>query len=261
MVGLTSDDGSYFFEEDRYKSDSFESFRDSSINLFKVIRRFGWCYLIKLSKHLQEAVVFQYAPWPDINKKETLRQGLIDLVTDFSFAAPAHAVLELHTKVAPGYLFVFSHRSKLNPLPSWKGAAHKDDTPYEFGFPFLNFTVLQQYDDYDRNVSEIMISLFTNFARTGNPTPQPVGGCTWRQFNETNAVYMNITAKPKMQLNFHIRNIAFWNKYYPQVLNFTSCKNSEVLESTSGNNGNYKLDFHQLLTIVMTLVFVRVYHS
>ncbi|XP_031561565.1 neuroligin-4, Y-linked-like [Actinia tenebrosa] len=260
MVGVTSDDGSFFFNENEvYKTDSLENFNKSCLGLFKSIRRFGWEDRIILDDHIEDAVLFQYTPWSDTKSKHTLRQGLIDLVTDFAFAAPAHAILELHAKVAPAYHFVFSHQSKLrNNLPSWKGATHKDDTPYEFGFPFMNLTVLQHYDEHDKNVSAIMISLFTNFARTGNPTPQPVAGCTWTPFNENNNPYLNITAKPEMRNNFHIRNIAFWNKYYPKLL--TTCKYPEISVSKSGGLSKFFMDPYTIVVIAIVLVCSLMVH-
>ncbi|XP_031561586.1 neuroligin-4, X-linked-like [Actinia tenebrosa] len=252
IVGLTSNEGAYFLAERVYNNIDSTTFRSYLMAFFGDISRYSRKWRpFDVSESLKDAIVFQYTPWPDTKNITRLRRGLIDMITDYSIAAPAHAVLDLHTNAAPGYLFVFSHRSKLTNLPSWKGATHKDDTPYEFGFPFMNLTVLQHYDEHDKNVSSIMITLFTNFARTGNPTPQPVAGCTWTPFNENNNPYLNITAKPEMRNNFHIRNIAFWNKYYPKVLNFTSCKKTNVRASTSGNSRSYRLDFQHLLTLMI----------
>ena len=57
------------------------------------------------------------------------------------------------------------------------GVAHGQDLQYVFGFPYINETYLelfgvyprQEYDlDFsDRNISEHMISLFTNFSDSG----------------------------------------------------------------------------------------------
>ena len=64
-----------------------------------------------------------------------------------------------------------------NNLGTFSGVAHGQDLQYVFGFPYINETYLelfgvyprQEYDlDFsDRNISEHMISLFTNFSDSG----------------------------------------------------------------------------------------------
>lgn len=55
------------------------------------------------------------------------------------------------------------------------GVAHGQELQYIFGFPFINQTYRdllgvyprQQYDYADRNMSEYMMSLWTNFSSYG----------------------------------------------------------------------------------------------
>ena len=55
------------------------------------------------------------------------------------------------------------------------GVAHGDELPYVFGYPFINDTYInltgiyprQEYDFADRNISEYMITLITNFTARG----------------------------------------------------------------------------------------------
>ncbi|EDO43868.1 predicted protein [Nematostella vectensis] len=237
IAGLTSEEGSYFFSDDFFKNVTFETFKDDAITFYQSVRRFGReGPNFKLAASLKEAIVFHYTPWPDLGDSSGFRAALVDMVTDFSIAAPAHAVLDFHSKQAPSYLYVFSHRSKNRSIPKWKGVGHKDDTPYEFGFPFLDLDkalTQQEYDDVDRNVSNYIITFFTNFAKTGHPTPEPVAGITWSQYNETYPAYMNITAQPRIEYNFHEKSMAFWNSYYPKLLETTSCYQGDTLGSTS----------------------------
>lgn len=59
--------------------------------------------------------------------------------------------------------------------PFHTGIGHGQDLQYVFGFPYMNQTYIdltgiyprQDYDWGDRNISEYMISLFTNFSATG----------------------------------------------------------------------------------------------
>ena len=55
------------------------------------------------------------------------------------------------------------------------GVAHGDELPYVFGYPFINDTYInltgiyprQEYDFADRNISEYMITMITNFTARG----------------------------------------------------------------------------------------------
>lgn len=55
------------------------------------------------------------------------------------------------------------------------GVSHGEELQYMFGFPFINETYMnltgiyprQEYDYPDRNISEYMISMLTNFTARG----------------------------------------------------------------------------------------------
>lgn len=115
-------------------------------------------------------------------------------------------------------MYEFAHSSTLSLRPSWKGPAHKDDTQYQFGFPLMNLTVLQQYNEADRNLSYLLITLLTNFAKYGNPTPQPVSSVSWEGFNSSHMVYFRIQSQPEMAVNYKPTKMAFWNEFYERML-------------------------------------------
>ncbi len=108
-----------------------------------------------------------------------LRDKLIDLIGDYFYVAPAHGIATIHSNYAPVYLYEFSHRSKAS---QHVGVAHGDNVPYDFGIPFLETSAdtegFPNYDTIDQQVSWFFMTLYTNFAKYGNPTPQPVSGVT-----------------------------------------------------------------------------------
>ena len=218
MAGFTSREGSYFFPEvlDDVTPDNFRFYTETIF--YNIGNKYGQMLDANLPKSLLNAITLLYTPWPDQNDYIKTKIGMADEVGDFTMAAPTHADLVLHSKHAPVFMYEFAHRSDLNPSPSWKGAAHKDDTPYEFGFPLMNLTVLQQYNDVDRNISDMMITVFTNFAKYGNPTPQPVLGASWKGFNSSDMAYFRIQSQPEMAVNYRPTKMAFWNKYYERML-------------------------------------------
>ena len=51
-----------------------------------------------------------YTPWPDKNDKYALRSQLVDLIGDYIYFAPSHEVADIHSKVAPVYMYEFARR-------------------------------------------------------------------------------------------------------------------------------------------------------
>ena len=102
----------------------------------------------------------------------------------------------------------------------------------------MNLTVLQKYDDIDRNVSDMVITLFTNFAKYGNPTPQPVRGVSWEEFNSSRKAYLRIHSVPEMAINFQPTRMAFWNRYYENMLK----EEPKTCKSQSGESDMICLD-------------------
>lgn len=185
-----------------------------------------------------DAIEFQYTPWDKTPDSPTLRQKIVDMQSDYYVAAPTVEVLGIHSQKAPAYMYVFRHRSQRNTAPAWMGVQHGDNTPYDFGAPFLNITSLN-FTDEDRNVSSVIMSLYANFAKDEVPTPSPVHGVTWREFNRTHSSYLVIQGNPEMKANFKPHRMAFWNSYYPRLLNFSrnfANSNESRVRPTSGNH-------------------------
>ena len=218
MAGFTSREGSYFFPEllDDVTSENFRS--QTETVFYNIGNKYGQMLKENLPKSLLDVLTLLYTPWSDRDDEIKTKVGLADAVGDFTMTAPTHTDLVLHSKYAPVFMYEFAYRSNLNPRPLWKGVAHKDDTPYEFGFPLMNLTVLQQYNDADRNISDMLITLFTNFAKYGNPTSQPVLGVTWEGFNSSHKAYIRIQRQLEMAVNYRPTRMAFWNEYYERML-------------------------------------------
>lgn len=197
---------------------------------------------------IEDAIEFQYTPWSKTSDSPTLRKKIINIQSDYFVAAPTLEVLGIHSMSAPTYMYEFSHRSKANTEDAWMGVKHGDNTPYDFGAPFSNITSLK-FTEEDQNVSSLIMSLYANFAKFGNPTPQAVQGVTWGEFNRTTKLYLRIQGRPEMQANFESQRMAFWNSYYPRLLNFS---NHIAQEATSGTNqGNHNEGVERLSNPVL----------
>ena len=170
-----------------------------------------------------DALEFMYTPWPDNSDKYALRSQLIDLMGDYQYPAPSHEVADIHSKVAPVYLYEFAHRPKnASIFAEWMGVVHGENVPFAFGIPLW----FPGYDAADKNVSMFIMAVYSNFAKTGDPTPQAVSGVAWEKYNSSHRAYLRVHLNPKMAAVFAPRRMAFWNDYYPKLtqVNFETKK-------------------------------------
>ena len=255
MAGFTSQEGAYFFP-DQIKNLTVKNFAERvTFALRYILNRYGqtWTPEAKVADSLIDAVVFMNTPWPYAEDVYKLRRGFSDVVTHSCVAEPAHASLTFHSKQSPAFLYEFAYRSKLDPSAEWLGVRHKDDTPYQFGFPLMNLTVLQNYDEADKNVSDMIITLFTNFAKHGDPTPEPVGGASWDRFNQSHMVYLRIQEKPSMAINYQPTKMAFWREYYKKLLTENECP--ALAMASRGTVGN-EIQINSFILVYVVIVVV-----
>ena len=169
---------------------------------------------------IKDAIEFQYTPWSKTPDSPSLRQEIVNIMSDYYVAAPTLGVLGIHSALAPTYMFEFNHRSAESDTDAWMGVAHGENTPYVFGAPFLNSTALN-FTNEDRNISRLIMTLYANFAKYGNPTPHRVHGVIWDRFNTASKLYLRINNRSQMGAYYESRRMAFWNNYYPKILNLT----------------------------------------
>lgn len=181
---------------------------------------------------IEDAIEFQYTPWSKTPDSPSLRQEIVNIMSDYYVAAPTLGVLGIHSALAPTYMFEFNHRSAESDTDAWMGVAHGENTPYVFGAPFLNSTALN-FTNEDRNISRLIMTLYANFAKYGNPTPHRVHGVIWDRFNTGSKLYLRINNRSQMGAYYESRRMAFWNNYYPKILNLTK---PESLTKHSGDD-------------------------
>ena len=166
---------------------------------------------------IADALEFMYTPWPDNSDRYALRSQLVDLIGDYVHFAPSHEVADIHSQVAPVYMYEFAHRRRLyNNNPKWMGVVHADNVPYDFGHPLLP-KMSPYFDAADRNVTRFIMGMYANFARYGDPS---ASGVTWERFNSSHRAYLRVDTNPKMAASFYPRRMAFWNDYHPKLTQF-----------------------------------------
>ncbi|KAK7482264.1 hypothetical protein BaRGS_00026507, partial [Batillaria attramentaria] len=119
-----------------------------------------------------------YVYKPNITDPIQLQAAFMEMAMDYGVAAPTIHEVQLATKfpVPPQYLYRFSYRPSNSPYPLWAGVVHTDELPFVFGDPVSNINIFanRSWTDEDRLMSQEVMTMWTNFAKHGNPTPDPV---------------------------------------------------------------------------------------
>jgi len=150
--------------------------------------------------------------------KETWPQ-LLDVYGDILFNIGAYrAAKEQQSKSSASvYLYQFSFDGKgVEFFPSdisIPGASHGSDLLYLFDTALPSFPV-PPLDDDSMEVRKKMIKMWINFAKTGNPTPEPDSllGVTWSPVTKAELNYLNIDKELTMHRDLMKENMDFWGE-------------------------------------------------
>ena len=165
LLGANKDEGTFFlfyhnaemFTLNRSTPLSKQEYRQTLEGFFKKYRTVG---------SVIDALNFEYNVPYVYSPEKRYRDVLDDMVGDYCFICP---VVEFANAYADGgndvYMYRFLHRTSSNPWPDWTGAMHGYEIDHIFGAP-LN-TSLPEYTDKERELSQRMLTYWTNFVKTG----------------------------------------------------------------------------------------------
>ncbi|XP_045618969.2 carboxylic ester hydrolase [Procambarus clarkii] len=147
-----------------------------------------------------------------VNLDEAHSEGVSKLLSDVHFTVGFDLATSHHARNAKNnhktYRYEFCHRGELsfgdyfNTHVGKHWVPHADDLLYLFqGGPLLSPPQRPQKVTLpaDLRVRDIMSTLWTNFAATGNPTPDDSLGFTWEPSTEDNLQYLAINLHPTME--------------------------------------------------------------
>uniref|UniRef100_A0A673LQM4 Carboxylic ester hydrolase n=1 Tax=Sinocyclocheilus rhinocerous TaxID=307959 RepID=A0A673LQM4_9TELE len=134
--------------------------------------------------------------WGSKPSDTDVKKTIVDMETDYIFLVPTQATLYLHSDHAKSgrtYSYLFSEPSRMPIFPLWMGADHADDLQFVFGKPFS--TPLGYFPRH-RDVAKYMISYWTNFAQTGDPSKgESSVPVSWPEFASSGHQYLDINNK------------------------------------------------------------------
>ncbi|CAG9764883.1 unnamed protein product [Ceutorhynchus assimilis] len=148
-------------------------------------------------------------------------KNLIGFITDDQFVRPIYEYIKQCSKYTPTYFYIFSYEGAL-------GVKGENREPTGVGHSEENHYLWNQEDNIENApIEDILtrqrlIRLWTNFAKTGYPTPENdalLQNVTWPPTNFQTMVYLNITKNLELGTNVEKYNIQFWDHIFQRFGN------------------------------------------
>ncbi|XP_077979540.1 acetylcholinesterase-like [Glandiceps talaboti] len=191
-----------------------------------------WTRIVTLRKHegnkntsfqdIANSIEFQYTPWENPDDVIALRENYIRCATDRLFVEGIFEHIKYASRKLVTYMYRFDYRSVFSRYPEWAGVAHGDELTYVLGIPFKEDSNLTVNDEV---MSEAMMTMWSNFAKTGNPTPEghniPNVIGQWEPFTDDNQELIRFSPNGSIYMADDIIDFssnAFWNIYDVQVV-------------------------------------------
>ncbi|XP_075212202.1 esterase E4-like isoform X2 [Lycorma delicatula] len=152
----------------------------------------------------------------DINKLITIEniKPFMDMYGDSLFLQCASSAVENHEGTA--YFYMFAHKGNgtiadiLSGGFSSLGVSHAEDHSFLFSFQFPPIIEKKMLEGNDKRMSEEMVSMWTNFAKYGNPTPNSKDN-RWDQLSIEHMNYYHIEySKTRMENGLYKERNNFW---------------------------------------------------
>ncbi|XP_050342595.1 esterase E4-like [Nymphalis io] len=146
---------------------------------------------------------------------------ITDMQTDMHFSFNAHRFAHLYTyHCGVSYMYRFNYETDLNiikialGLRDLKGASHADELFYMF-YNYLNEKPYKTQKKL-RDIVFKVTKLWTNFAKTGRPTPDNDLGVTWEPYTRDGREYLNIGEPMTMGKFADKERMELWDKIYQE---------------------------------------------
>ncbi|XP_071527712.1 neuroligin-4, X-linked-like [Panulirus ornatus] len=181
--------------------------------------------------------VIEYTKGASLDDEQEVKTQTLETLSDAQITAPVVHMANLHSSINhKSFFYVFNHQSVYGDYPVWQGTVHGEELPYVFGAPLvgglshfgLNYSREEVY------LSELVMTLWTNFAKTGNPNlptlhhryKTPGAGLKWRENIETSWLpyekhlqqYLHIDLEVMRKHHYRAHQLALWNQVIPNLI-------------------------------------------
>lgn len=198
ISGYTTHDGSWLVSDPNNKGFSLEEFK-GYLKVF-IERMFLPGYHDSLFKKALDG----YLP---ANASELSRFELRDiLVTALTDAFDVACTIDEASRFTAGaensrsFVYEFNHRPSYTSNPAWMGVAHADEKGFVLGLPVgPDPFMYPSHSEGDLEVADLVVTAWTNFAKFGNPTPEPIHNVTWSSFSQQDQNVLVLSEAPKVK--------------------------------------------------------------
>ncbi|XP_076268000.1 esterase FE4-like [Rhynchophorus ferrugineus] len=141
---------------------------------------------------------------------------LTQFVTDDQFARPIYEYVRQSSKYSPTYFYIFSYEGPLGvngKKRSQPGVGHTEDNKYLWNID----TNIKNPPSEDVLTRKRLVRLWTNFAKSANPTPTPdaiLQNITWAPSNIRAMIYLNISRNLELNVEASQYIISFWDRIF-----------------------------------------------
>lgn len=188
---------------------------------------------------LIDAMTFAYMPYFTSDQKQ-IRKKFIDFNTEKLYIAPSFSIAKALSKNSDVFMYRFDTKPKtqtiIDMLPDWSGVPHRFDQIFVWGMPYwVSLSNQTQWSTEDKRLSDIIMTMWANFAKYSNPTERGVY-IRWNKFTEESPgvliIDRSFSMSDPMTLNY--QGVQFWNDYANKVIDFSmQCCNATSLGTTT----------------------------
>ncbi|XP_075235972.1 uncharacterized protein LOC142333050 isoform X2 [Lycorma delicatula] len=177
------------------------------------------------------------------------RNIILNVLSDARVAAPLVKTANFHSQANPkSYFYLFRHRSKVNEYRSIEKSVHGEELQYIFGIP-LDSGNYPHYNTQEKVLSEYIMTLWSNFAKTGNPNAPKKHpfidqrhrewrnfDIDWPEYNTYNHSYLSIGIPPKIYHRYRNEMMKYWNEALPEMLKDPTLSKTYQIHYTNNRN-------------------------
>ncbi|CAK9800660.1 Carboxylesterase 5A [Anthophora quadrimaculata] len=202
-----------------------------------------------------DAVLFFYKPHPLSKDQGVLRDRYLDLQTEKNFAAGLTQLAGKISKEKVAYVYRFDYRPKtqsvIKDVPEWAGVPHMFELPFVWGLPVAPGSPVQ-WNFADKKMAEVVMMMMASFAKVGNPS---LSNVKWEAYTEEEPgiliIDRNIDMSDSNAVDY--KALAFWNEYYPMVLEHAMDNCCNVTSSSTAWRKASRVVVSSGLAVAMTL--------
>ncbi|KAK4880591.1 hypothetical protein RN001_008737 [Aquatica leii] len=227
MIGITSEDGAMF------TAGIYKNKLEEDLDLrFNVVAPVLLAYEESSSNKNEISERVRSFYFGNNRIDDNSKNNVTKMVTDAWLYTPTHNSVKLHSQYTRQnvYYYVFGYRgtqsyslifSDVNDKYNY-GVCHGDELFYLFN---LKFTPDKEFTEDELKISNVLGSLWTNFAKTKNPTPSTneIIPTIWSPVKSNNIQYYYINKKMEMKNDMNSEALRFWK-------NVTSNSRSEKIK-------------------------------